>query len=556
MRRSWTKWLVWGGATLAFFWCHRGRARARRSPGTWPSTSSATSPSPTTSCTARSSTSGRRSKALEPFFPPRTDVLVQTYVYDHGQIYCRYAPGFPMLLAGWIGVLGADRAHYLNPTLYLGLLAVAVAFQWRLFRSLWRAMVGTALIALFPTMMHLWGSTLTRDLSAHLFALIGLFILLPVRGRPISPRRSSLQAWRSASRGDPPRRRPLPRAGRVYAGAALVAAADAARSGDGARPRRHGAAASSSVRRPFWPTTGLPPAIRSSPPRAWSCPSSRSCRRRSPSRRHTAAPPAAAAPADAGDKVGYPSPGWRGGTYEQVQGGGLRLGHLATTLPGNWRLTMRAYTPLLFGAAVWGVVVAVVMRPMLAAAAVPYAVVAFLFFSCWPRPDFRYLIGVFVFLPMLVVEGTIGTLDLIRVAWRQRRREVARGLAILAAALFLLGALQWSPVTAPGQPVRAYLPRDHPDRRDRGGAGRGVARPPDRRPRRTGPDAGVGVVQGVGRAGPGGAPRTVPARPDARGARQHAAPAGAELGGDHGRGGRTPRREHRVLRGNRATRST
>ena len=173
---------------------------------------------------------------------------------------------------------------------------------------------------------------------------------------------------------------------------------------------------------------------------------------------HPPAPPAAAAPADAGDKVGYPSPGWRGGTYEQVQGGGLRLRHLATTLPGNWRLTMRAYTPLLFGAAVWGAVVAIVMRPMLAAAAVPYAVVAFLFFSCWPRPDFRYLIGVFVFLPMLVVEGTIGTLDLIRVAWRQRRREVARGLAILAAALFLLGALQWSPATGPGNlSARTFL---------------------------------------------------------------------------------------------------
>ena len=60
--------------------------------------------------------------------------------------------------------------------------------------------------------------------------------------------------------------------------------------------------------------------------------------------------------------------------------------------------------------------VALVLRPMLAAAAVPYAVVAFLFFSCWPRPDCRYLIGVFVFLPMLIVEGTFGTLDLIRLA--------------------------------------------------------------------------------------------------------------------------------------------
>ena len=66
-------------------------------------------------------------KALEPFFPARTDVLAQTYVYDQGRLYCRYSPGFPMLLAAWIGLLGDERAHYLNPTVYLVLLAVALA---------------------------------------------------------------------------------------------------------------------------------------------------------------------------------------------------------------------------------------------------------------------------------------------------------------------------------------------------------------------------------------------------------------------------------------------
>ena len=44
-------------------------------------------------------------KALEPFFPTRTDLLAQTYVYDDGRLYCRYAPGFPLLLAGWVGLL-------------------------------------------------------------------------------------------------------------------------------------------------------------------------------------------------------------------------------------------------------------------------------------------------------------------------------------------------------------------------------------------------------------------------------------------------------------------
>jgi hypothetical protein len=60
-----------------------------------------------------------------------------------------------------------------------------------------------------------------------------------------------------------------------------------------------------------------------------------------------------------------------------------------------------------------------------------------LFYSCWPRPDHRYLIGVFTFLPMLIVEGTLGTLDLIRLLWRQRYVDVARGLALTAGIVFI-----------------------------------------------------------------------------------------------------------------------
>src|SRR5262249_57607921 len=116
--------------------------------------------------------------------------------------------------------------------------------------------------------------------------------------------------------------------------------------------------------------------------------------------------------------------------------------------PGNWAMLLRVYTPLLFGVAVWGAAVASVMRPMFAAGAVSYSIVAFLFFSCWPRPDFRYLIGVLVFLPMLVVEGTLGTLDMARILWKQHKPELARGLAVFAAGVFLTGAAMLRP--APG----------------------------------------------------------------------------------------------------------
>src|SRR5207253_10324481 len=57
--------------------------------------------------------------------PPTVDVLSQTYVYDQGRLYCRYAPGFAIILAAWLGLFGDDGAHYLNPTMYLALLALA-----------------------------------------------------------------------------------------------------------------------------------------------------------------------------------------------------------------------------------------------------------------------------------------------------------------------------------------------------------------------------------------------------------------------------------------------
>ncbi len=389
-------------------------------------------------------------KALEPLLPSRTDVLAQTYVYDAGRMYCRYSPGFPILLAGWIGLFGEDRAHYLNLTVYLVLLAVALAFQWRLLRSPWRAAAGAALITLFPTAMHLWGLTVTRDLSAHLFAFIGLFILLPVRGRALAPRRLAAaglalgfavairpdavlylvpagcmlavrwwQEHRRASRA--------PAAATIGLGLGLLA---------GAAPLlAYNWAATGN---PLVPTQGmeLPLLPKLAPPKP------------KPLRAFQA--PRAAVP-DPGDaRVGYPSPGWRGGTHDQVQGGGLRLTHLATSAPGNWRLIVRAYTPLLLGVALWGALVASIMRPLLAAAAVSYAVVAFLFYSCWPRPDVRYLIGIFVFLPMLVVEGSLGTLDLVRVLAKRGRREMARALALFAAALFLLGALVLRPGAGTG----------------------------------------------------------------------------------------------------------
>jgi hypothetical protein len=389
------------------------------------------------------------------FMPPRTDVLAQTYVDDGGRLYCRYSPGFPMMLAAWMAVFGDYGAHYLNPTLYLVLLAIALACQLRLFRSPWRAGIGTVLITLFPTFTYLWGLTLTRDMSAHVFAFTGFFLLLPARGRALTAGRmlGAMVALGFAASIRPD-------AVLYLVPATLMLAVRLVRE----RNRRTGLTPLSvpglgligagllgllvgvspllaydwvATGNPLIPTQGMElPLLPALPP---------------PVPKATATPSPAEAPAaEPGAKVGFPSPGWHGGTYDQVQGGGLRLAHLSTTLPGLWKMLCAAYSPFLLGVIVWGALVAAVLRPVLAAGAVSYAVVAILFFGCWPRADPRYLIGVFVFLPMLLVEGTIGTLDLIRLLWKWHRPQAARALAIVGVAAFFLGGATFTQISASG----------------------------------------------------------------------------------------------------------
>src|SRR5262249_37567289 len=103
---------------------------------------------------------------------------------------------------------------------------------------------------------------------------------------------------------------------------------------------------------PFWPTQGmeltmlLRPAseVQSDAP---------------PESEPTPAP--APTPSDDG-KVGYPSQGWHGGSFVQVQGGGLRVANLPRTLPGLLDLLRRGYGPPFLGLAVWGITLALVQR--------------------------------------------------------------------------------------------------------------------------------------------------------------------------------------------------
>ena len=79
---------------------------------------------------------------------------------------------------------------------------------------------------------------------------------------------------------------------------------------------------------------------------------------------------------------------------------------------------------VLIGLAVLGAIVALVRRPAIFLFAVPYAVSAFLLYSCWFRPDRRYIIGVFSMIPFLIAEGIFGAIDLLHLI-ATRRGEVA-----------------------------------------------------------------------------------------------------------------------------------
>jgi hypothetical protein len=369
-------------------------------------------------------------EALASRLPAQTDVLSQTYVWDRGRLYCRYAPGFPIILAAWLLLFGDDGAHYLNPTVYVALLVLVLAFQRRVFRSPWRATAGVALVVLFPTFLHLWGITLVRDLPTHLAGLLGLFLLLPAGTHRLGWRRAgaaglafgyaasirpdavlylvpalAVAAWRW--RREAPGRRTVAQALGAAALAFLVGLA------------------------PFlaynWAATGNP--LRAT--------QGMELRRFLPRAAAAPAPPEATTLA----RIGYPPGAWRGGTLQAVQGGGLRLENLPRVLPQNLGFLRQAYGDVLLGLAVWGAALALLWRRALFLAAVPYIGLALLFYSCWGRPDTRYLAGVHLLLPMLVVEGAFGTLDLVRRLVRAGRVVDGRMLALVGAGTLAAAAL-------------------------------------------------------------------------------------------------------------------
>ena len=284
------------------------------------------------------------------------DALQQTYFLSEGKLYSRYPPGFPLLLAV-AGALGGEAAeHWLNPVLYLLTLVVLAGLVDAVLRSHGRNLALAAavltlwLVLLVPAGVHLWGITVARDLPAHGFGLLALW--LAVQRRPVG-------------------------SGLALAGAALI------------RPDAM-LYASSLVGLALW----RPP-----PRRAiflWG-----------------GALGFGLLPLLAYNFItqGHPFAFTQGGEFGEllswvlpatahaapelavgVSGGGFRLSNLASTLPGNLALLRDSFGALLFFGAV-GIVWSARHARGALGVLLPYPIVAILFYSCWVHPDARYLAG-------------------------------------------------------------------------------------------------------------------------------------------------------------------
>ncbi|MEW6270996.1 MAG: hypothetical protein AB1689_17065 [Thermodesulfobacteriota bacterium] len=349
--------------------------------------------------------------------PERTyDARVQTYLWREGKLYSRYPPGFPALLAA-AGMVGGERAqHWLNPLLYLTILALLGFLTWELVRPNDRALAAGSAVAamwlllLLPTDVHLWGITVARDLPAHLLALLSL--LAAVRLRWVA---SGLALGLACTI----------RPDAVLYGVSLGALFRL----EGARLRDLvlGAAAFVLGALPLFAyntvTQGHPLAFTQG--------------------------------GEFRDVLG--ALGTRGVALAQTisfgSGGAFQLANLWQTLPGNLTHLGRSLGWLVVLTAlglVWGVRV----RRPLAAAFAPYPVVAVLFYSCWSHPDARYLAGAALCLLPLTAVGAAVTC---RLVGDERRSHGWRVLALMAAAVVLgQGMLPgWLRVPGIGLPERA-----------------------------------------------------------------------------------------------------
>lgn len=380
---------------------------------------------------------------LDSFLPAgrQVDVLAQTYFWRDGALYSRYAPGFPLLIALGAQWTGWDTV-FSYPPIFLGaFLLVFYLLARRLLQSTGLALSSTALLILLPTQYLLWAVSPLRDLPAHLFgagalltllwpsggagvesggserpslgigrgALAGLLFGYAVCVRPDAllyafPFAACLALARSASR-----RSLLSLVLGAVVGLLPVLAYNTVAQGNPLRP---------SQSMELNEILALSYKEISGRAEAGAGVDAREEKSSSDSAPRSQEGPGSGG-AMAGSGLGFANAIGRifggssafaatgasdGPSHRYLQGGGLRISHLTSTLPGNLALFARVFglSGCLLG--LWGAIVAR-RRPLLFWVTVPYIVAATVFFGMWPGSDPRYLTGAFAFFTLLVLAG-------------------------------------------------------------------------------------------------------------------------------------------------------
>jgi hypothetical protein len=295
------------------------------------------------------------------------DALVQTYFWRGDRMFSRYPPGFPALLAA-VGLVGGERAqHALNPILYLTMLALLGWLTWALVAPRDRmlaagaAAAATWLALVLPTDIHLWGITVARDLPAHVLGLVA--VLAAVSRRHVL---SGLALGLACTVRPDAILYVLPLAAVLWV--------------DGVRLRTLVLGLAAFV-------IGVLPLL------AYNT--------------LTGGHPFAFTQAGEFSKLlaALISPA---SAYAQTivfdSGGAFRLAHLRETLPASLALLGRAFgwTGLL---AALGAAWAIRVRRPMAAALLPYPLIAVPFYGCWSHADARYLTGAALCLVPLAATG-------------------------------------------------------------------------------------------------------------------------------------------------------
>jgi hypothetical protein len=324
-------------------------------------------------------------RRLSPTVRPNVavDALFQTYIYRDGLLYSRYPPGFPMLLAAAGAIGGEDAQHLLNPVLYLVLLAALGLGVAQLAGAGAGVTVMWAMLVV-PVEVHYWGITVARDLPAHFLALVAVW--------------AAWRGWTTAA---------------AFAlGVAATIRPDAVLWGLAVGAVARGVSLAAVVRGGIAFFVGLAPLL------AYN----------TITQGH---PLAFTQGTEFRNLLATPQPPV---VLDLVSGGAFRLSHLRETLPVHLRYLWNAFGLLLvpaLGALGW----ATWRRSAVAGAFGPYALVAFVFYSCWGHGDGRYLVGVVL---CLLALSAIGVADLCRwIAAAGARRGIA---AVLVVALVVLVA--------------------------------------------------------------------------------------------------------------------